>query len=361
MGNAVSVPGTTSSEVTTQPRTVEARTVFSEVDAEQRTAEVPLSHLSIELGHLYMDDFERGRDYMQAQFERVRPWADVARQQALPAGVPGARPRVSTCFLVDDYFNRFGTPAQVVPDLLAAAKDKGVTIDYLARESGCAEADGVKLAELVRGRLVADPPPATNGTRPPVAETGWLCNGQRSPAAESTEALRQLSHWQPPVENGARNHSIFMDVELWDGDRVSPRWSCAFLAGVWQLLRLGVLRYEGRSVVAPKEWPGAWPDDWDLLPPVVKVNKTADPFNAYQTVSILSSGFLPIEAAVRTILAQVRPNREAADQVLERSAGEKIALPPELVERVSYVFLTGDPKELLERVSYVFLTGDPPE
>jgi len=320
-----------------------SRTAFSEVAAERRTVEIPLSHISIELGHLYMEDFRRGPEYMRAQFERVRPWADVAKQ-VLPWGTPTTKPRVSMCFLVDDYFTRFGSPAKVLPELLGAAKDVGVTIDYLARESGCADADGVRLPELVRGRLVADPPPGTNGTRPPVAETGWLCNGQRSPASEHAEALRQLSQWQAPVENGARNHSIFIDVELWDGDR-RPRWSCAFLASVWQLLRLGLLRHEGRSVVAPKERTDDYPDDWDLLPPIVRLNATADPFSAYQTISILGSSFLPIEAAVRTILAQVTVDSAAECQVIERSTREGMALPRELVERVSYVFLTGNPAE----------------
>lgn len=317
-------------------------TAFSEVAAERRTVEVPLSHISIELGHLYMEDFSAGPDFLRAHFERVRPWADVAKQ-VLPGGAPRAKPRVSMCFMVDDYFARFSTPAKVVPELLAAAKDVGVTIDYLARESGCADADGVKLPELVQGRLVADPPPGTNGTRPPVAETGWLCNGQRSPVSEPTEALRQASHWQAPVESGARNHSIFIDVELWDGDQ-APRWSCAFLAAVWQLLRLGLLRHEGRPVVAPKEWAAEdFPDDWDLLPPIVKLNPTADPFSAYQTVSVLSSDFLSVEAAVRTILAQVNIDPAAERQVIERSRGERMPLPRKVIERVSYVFLTGNP------------------
>src|SRR5262249_45787204 len=263
--------------------------------------------------------------YLRAQFERVRPWADVAKQ-VLPGGAPRSKPRVSMCFLVDDYFTRFGSPAKVLPELLGAAKDVGVTIDYLARESGCADADGVRLPELVRGRLVADPPPGTNGTRPPAGETGWLCNGQRSPVSEPAEALRQLSHWQAPVENGARNHSIFIDVELWDGD-LTPRWSCAFLESVWQLLRLGLLRYEGRSVVAPKDSTGDFPDDWDLLPPIVRLNPTAAPFSAYHTVSILGSHFLPIEAAGRTILAQVTVDPAAERRAIQRSRRRRMALP----------------------------------
>src|SRR5262249_53678681 len=152
---------------------------------------------------------------------------------------------------------------------------------------------------------------------------------------------------------GARNHSIFLDVQLWDRDDGSReggqalRWSCAFLASVWQLLRLGLLRHEGRSVVVPAEWTEKFsgstvelrdvPDHWDLLPPIVKLNPTANPFSAYQTVSILSSDYLPVEAAVRTILSQVRVDPAAARQVVERSSREGMALPRELVERISYV------------------------
>jgi hypothetical protein len=331
------------------------RTEFSELAAEPRTVQVPLSHLSIELGHLYMEDFDDGPEFLRAHFERVRPWADVARQ-VLPGIAPKSRPRVSMCFMVDDYFTRFSSPAKVLPHLIAAANDAGLSIDYLARESGCAEAEGVALAELVRGRLVADPPPGTNGTRPPVEEIGWLCNGQRSPTSEPTEALRAIAPWQAPVENGARNHSVFIDVELWDQRRDDwgpRRWSCSFLAAVWQLLRLGLLRDRGKPVVVPQEWfiqpvgSAKWhvkdfPEDWDELPPIVQVKPKADPFSAYQTLSVLGSRFLAIESAVQTILQRVDIDDAVRRQVIERSDGERISLPHEVGERVAYVFLTGN-------------------
>jgi hypothetical protein len=248
--------------------------------------------------------------------------------------------------MVDDYFSRFSSPSDVLPGIIAAADAAGLTIDYVARESGCAEANGVALAELVRGRLVPDPPPGTNGTRPPVEETGWLCNGQRSPAAEPAEALREISRWQPPVENGARNHSIFIDLELWDQrpDGRSPkRWSCSFLAAVWQLLRLGLLRDEGKPVVAPRKWFTDFPEDWDELPPIVQVSQTANPFSAYQTLSVLDPGFLSIESAVRMVLQRVGIDPAVQSQVIERSAREGISLPADVVERIAYVFLPGNP------------------
>ncbi|OSP42669.1 hypothetical protein B7767_14420, partial [Streptomyces sp. 13-12-16] len=59
--------------------------VFRETAAEPRTQAVPLSHLSLELGHLYMEDFEAGPGHLRRHFERVRPWAEAARATAAAA------------------------------------------------------------------------------------------------------------------------------------------------------------------------------------------------------------------------------------------------------------------------------------
>jgi len=248
------------------------------------------------------------------------------------------RARVSTCFLVDDYFTRFSSPAELAPGLVSAAREAGLEIDYLARESGCAHANGVELARLVESRLVPDPPPDTNGSRPPAAEVGWLCNGQRSPVSDAAEAMDAIKRWMPPVQNAARRHSVFLDVELWDESNGRRVWSCAFLAAVWQLLRLGMLRHDGEGVTAAPQWEGAFPDDWDEIPAVTQLNPAATPFSAYRTLSILSTRFLPIEHAVRTILSQVGVDRDVLDQVTTRGRGESILLPLELVDRIDYVF-----------------------
>lgn len=328
-----------------------ADAVFREFTAERRVASVPLSHLSIELGHLYMEDFAAGPQHLRRYFQQVVPWVNAARQacaeslQSQPAqqnqyGRQGrrARTRVSTCFLVDDYFTRFSSPAELAPMLVSAAREAGLEIDYLARESGCAHADGVELARLVEGRLVVDPPPNTNGSRPPATEVGWLCNGQRSPAGDAVEAMDAVRRWVPPIQNAARRHSVFLDVELWDESNGRRVWSCAFLAAVWQLLRLGLLRHDGEGVAAARQWEGAFPDDWDEIPAVTQLNPAATPFSAYRTLSILSTRFLPIEHAVRTVLSQVAVDRDVLDQVTSRSRGEDVSLPLELVDRIDYVF-----------------------
>jgi len=310
---------------------------FGEVAAERRIASAPLSHVSIELGHLYMEDFEAGPERLREQFRRVAPWAGTVRS-SWQDRVPGGRARVSTCFLIDDYFSRFSTPAELVPMVLEAAADCDLTIDYIARESACAVSDGVELARLVEDRLVNDPPPDTNGSRPPVKESGWLCNGARSPQVGTVQAMGKANRWAPPLQNAKRGHSIFVDVELWDENGGKRTWSCPFLAAVWQLLRLGLLRTDGRLPLRPVMREDAFPDDWESLPAVMQLNPAAAPFSAYTTLSVLSPRFLPVELAVRTILSQVAVDGDVLRQVVARSGGEGIRLEEELVDRISYVF-----------------------
>jgi hypothetical protein len=316
---------------------------FREEAADSHVEEVALSHLSLELGHLYMDDYLAGTDRLLTQFRRIRPWTEVARS-ITAAGCGTRRPRISTCFLIDDYFTSFSSPAKVLPDVLAAAEECDLTIDYIARESACAVTDGKPLAEIVAGRLTALPPPGTNGSRPPPMEVGWLCNGQRSAGGDASEAMNRPT-WLPPAETEATNHSIFVDVELWsdngadnDGQRT---WSCAFLAAVWQLLRLGIIRNAGRNVVTPAPMAAELPDEWDDLPPIVRVTDTAAPFCAYRTMSVLPARFLNVEHAVRVILGQYSALPAVIDQIATRSGREHLELPADLTERIDHVFFNG--------------------
>jgi hypothetical protein len=315
---------------------------FSESVAQTRPESMALAHLSIELGHLYFEEFKQGEAALSTHFERIAPWVRAVRDDC-GRRTPSGRPRISTCFLVDDYFTRFSSPAVVLPQLITAAAAHDLVIDYVARESACAAADGVQIAELVLGRLVPDPVPGANGIRPPATVSGWLCNGSRSPDTGSGQAMSASRHWEPPAENGANNHSIFLDVELWDEPDRGPgqrRWSCPYLAAVWQLLRLGLLRNQGAAVAAPVAVE-TFPDEWDRLPPVVRVNPQAQPFGAYRTFSLLGARFLPIEHAVRTILSQFAVEEQVFDQVRQRASAEGIDLGEELWQRVDYLFVAG--------------------
>jgi hypothetical protein len=311
-------------------------TSFHEAGAELKTQEVPYCHLSVELDHLYMEDYLEGRSQLPRRFAQLVPWF-AATVEAFAARHAVSQPRVSTCFLIDDYFSELIPPAELIGSLLEAAGQAGLQIDYLAREAACAQTGGISLAEQVSARLVSVPTQGTNGARPPTIESGWLSNGARSPSGPA-EAMRRRE-WGPPVEAEARRHSIFLDVELWN-QLNGKTWSCPMLAAVWQLLRLGLLRDHGRSVLTPQPLPdGPLPDRWHRLPPVIKINPDAQAFHGYRTVSLLEQRFLPIEHAVRVILSQVAQDAEAMAQVARRAAKEGMPVPDDITARISYIFL----------------------
>jgi hypothetical protein len=320
--------------------TLPAEDVFTEESATPVVRSVPLAHLSIELGHLYMDDFEAGPAHLLELFRQITPWVAAARAVVAGQLPAGATPRVSTCFLIDDYFTRFSTPDKVIAMLAGTAAETGLQIDYVARESACASADGVDLARVVESHLVSEPPEKTDGSRPPTSVTGWLTNGERSPAQRAGAAMAAPRQWQPPRQSAVQNHSIFLDIELWNEHTGTRLWSCPFLAAVWQLQRLGLIRHLGRPVADPR--PGSLedlPTDWDALAPVLRLNPAAAPFRAYRTFSVLSARFLPIEVAVRTILGQVAVAAPVAEQIDARARGERVTLPAELVDRIGYAFI----------------------
>jgi hypothetical protein len=311
--------------------------VYEESVAARGVRSLPLAHLSIELGHLYMEDLVAGPERVRELFAQVRPWAQAAQQRCRDAFGPKAR--ISTCFLLDDYFSPDLDPSEIVPMVLQAANEADLRIDYLARESGCAEADGIPLAELVQDMLIDEPPPGATGGRPLLRETGWLCNGQRSPVGGSAEATERIG-WRPPAQNVANPHSIFIDVQLWDEPDRIRRWSCPMLAAVWQLLRLGVLRHLGEPVAVPVRWSPPAPSSWALLPAVMQLTDDAAPFSAYRTYSALPHRFMTNEGAgVRAILTQVSVDDEVTAQLLARARGEQLALPLEITDRIEYTFV----------------------
>lgn len=329
---------------------------YSEATEQPRIASVPLSHLSIEVGHFYLNEITSDIERVTAEFRRIVPLVSAFIESAKVQFGPNAR--VSTCYLIDDYFHPDTDPSAILTKLLDAAEESGLVIDYLARESGCWRAskfvegvafgEPIPVAELVAARIVAEPAPPSTGRRPPTAESGWLCNGRRSSEDEHNQAMRRRTY-RPPEEFGRREHSIFLDVELWsrhvvDGVTVT-RWSCPFLAAVWHLLRLGMLRYHGAAVADPQPWrrEDLAPRRWSDLPPVVQLNPSAAPFAAYKTLSMLPKRYIGIEHAVRLVLDHLDLDDDVVEQTITRGAGEAppVPVPRKVSDRLSHLLLDG--------------------
>jgi hypothetical protein len=144
--------------------------------------------------------------------------------------------------------------------------------------------------------------------------------------------------WQPPVESARNRHSIFVDVELWSGTGDERVWSCPLLAAIWQLARMGLLRYQGEPFLQPEPWGKAWPQEWQQLPGVIRLDDSAAPFSAYRTMSVLDDKFFAVEHAVRTILSQVGIDPAVLAAATDRAKREGLELSDEIVGRIGYVF-----------------------
>ncbi|MEV0358436.1 SCO2522 family protein [Nocardia sp. NPDC050697] len=331
------------------------RSAYDEATEHAPVAHVPLSHLSIEVGHFRLKEITDDPALVRAEFRRIVPLISAFVESTRLRHGDGAR--ISTCYLLDDYFQPETDPSEILPELLTAASEAGLVIDYLGRESACWRAapfangaacgEPLPVAEMVAARIVSEPAPPDNGSRPPTAQSGWLCNGRRSSEYEPSQAMRTRTY-RPPEEFGRRSHSIFLDVELWSQGlgqgRPERQWSCQFLASVWHLFRLGMLRHHGAVVAEPHLWQGRpWPDNWQDLPPVMQLNPTAAPFAAFKTLSMLPKQYLPIEHAVRVILDHLDLDDDITHDVVARGASEDnpIMVSRNINERVSHLLLDG--------------------
>jgi hypothetical protein len=117
---------------------------YSETSAKLRTERFGMSHLSIEVGHLYADELTEER--LRAEIAAAAGWSGAATA-AMGRRLGHRVPRVSTCYLVDDYFRDDLPEPDTFLTLLDDAADRAnLRIDYLVRESACAELDALDVA-----------------------------------------------------------------------------------------------------------------------------------------------------------------------------------------------------------------------
>lgn len=324
---------------------------YQEMTQTTKVDAVPLGHLSVETGHLYLEDFADTDRKIVRQLEQAAPWLEAAGRRIRKRF--GRDARISTCLLVDDYTPPRSNveqpkPSDVVGIVTAAAEQTGFRIDYLAREAGCAIAcerpysgprDQSALADIVAGLIVEEAAVGANGSRPPTAQTGWLSNGERSPAVS---VAMDAPDWEAPEEFGEYRHSVFVDIELWSQDSSERQYSSSLLSSVWQLLRLGLLRNAGRAVAKPYLFgPGeALPDLWHQLPSITQLTSKAAPFAAYEVFSILPQYYEAAEHAARIIIDHLRFDPALLKQTADRARDETnpVTLPDNPAGRVSRLF-----------------------
>jgi hypothetical protein len=313
---------------------------FSDSGVIKTHEELPLSHLSVELGQLYQPYIDSGLPALRKRLAAIAPWVDAPRLASI-ARVPEKDLRCSTILLIDDYFEQMPPPSELLPVIIGAAADAGIRIDYVGRESAIAWAGSTGLAAFVEGMVLSDPPFGENGTRPALSETGWLCNGGRSPSNSTVQAMGIPPRWHAPSENGARQHSIFLDVQLWSQRAKYRIWSISFLAAIWQLLRLGLLCVPGVAPINPVPCNlDGLPDRWSELPTVAAFGKDIGSFSAYRSFTVIPADLLSVEHAVRVILGQVAVSPTLLEQMTELAVKDGVVLPRDPVNRISYLMLS---------------------
>jgi hypothetical protein len=276
--------------------------------------------VSIEVGHFYPDEASTEGIVTAAEIaaEWARPWIERYRNQ---------RRLVSTCVLIDDYFVAAPSgldPVAAATAIVEACATCGLEIDHVVWEADCADS-----VEQLVSRLRAEPVPGAGSQHEPLDKIGWLANGAR---VESNQRPRERMAGRPtinetdtPVQHaaqfGRRQHSIFLDVELWseqpNGQRI---WACSLLAAWWQLIRLGMLRDS---------------QGWPRAPQRTESRQNAPPLAARRTVTLLSPDFLEVEHAVRSILSHVDC---PAEWIADLRDSPDLPSPTSHLDRIAYMF-----------------------
>ncbi|NUP47641.1 MAG: hypothetical protein HOW97_10070 [Catenulispora sp.] len=351
---------------------------YRELSETPHLEQVPLAHLSIQVGRVRPEDFADPGRPVARRLEQAAPWLEAAGKQVRDRF--GHRARISTCLLVDDHSPSASAlkapePAAAMELLARAADAAGFGVDYLARYAGCAVAcdrprpgfrDRHPLADIVASLIVPEAAVGANGSRPPTEHTGWLANGQRSPDFRS--AMDDPPAWSPPVVFGRERHSVFVDVELWSLDQDSEggtaggaatdththplagtpsgsgrQYSISLLTAVWHLLRLGLLRDAGEAVAVPYRFAPdePVPDLWSQLPSITQLTPDPAPFCAYQALSLLASRHRDAELAAGIVLDHVRLDDRVLSLIAERALAEPVPfpLPSAPIGRISHLFL----------------------
>ena len=313
-----------------------------------------IADLSVEIGHLYLSDLkfdaisgsementadleDRPPDEGESQVVDLESYVTRRLDRGIAAVSPivnryrASKKRVSTAVLIDDYFYRRSSDAELLDRVVAAIMEysetakNGIKLDYIAFEAD--------LADSVRTliNLIAREPPAGAGSRSQAEleyDDRWLGNGQagRARTVKKTRRLGRVEappHEESTAEPNRRQHSIAMDIELLSLRNGFELWSCPLLAAWWQLVRLGLLRDEHGEPTMPKR--------------TIALGRDQNvPLHAKRTLTALVPEFLEVEAAVQTILRQTALSGDLRTQL--KDSRQEIE-PRDHLKRISYVFV----------------------
>ena len=313
-----------------------------------------IADLSVEIGHLYLSDLKfdsisapeienathfdkRPSDEGEPQVVDLESYVTRRLDRGIAAVSPivkryrASKKKVSTAVLIDDYFYRSSSDAELLDRVVAAiieyaetAKNE-IQLDFIAFEADVADS----VRTLVN--LITREPHAGAGSRSQAEleyHDRWLGNGQAG-RGRTVKKIRRLGRVEAlPLEESTagrnrRQHSIAMDIELLSLRNGIELWSCPLLAAWWQLVRLGMLRDDHGEPTMPKRTIALGLDE-------------NVPLHAKRTLTALVPEFLEVEAAVQTILRQT-------------------ALTGDLRSHLKDSRLEIEPRDHLKRISYVFV------
>jgi len=238
--------------------------------------------LSVEAGHFYANAFSSNAEPpLAVRLERVKIWADAAELRLKQETGEEA----STVHLIDDYSCNF-KPQRIIRQIIDAAKQSKLRVDYLAREGACVPLAGIVLDQLATTEVFAKGESVAH----------WFDSTLEAARAGDAEGGR-LRFWGEIYYKYAENE-----------------WACAHLAAVLQLLRLGVLHYpdfDKPFLLKNKDELPAW-RKWDEVPGLIQLNPDAAPFQARETFSILPKAYIGVETLVKKIIARL-PSPDGPD------------------------------------------------
>lgn len=294
----------------------------------QQTA--TFAHVSIEIGHFMGDSLRKSKQLGQ-RLRKLKPWVDAAIKSYGQRREP--KFSYSTCLLLDDYSIEMpGTPETIIPKITEAYSRVDLPIDYLVRESSLSGEPAERLLNMASGLATED----LWATKSPFSGTGantlWFKVGSDAERGDSDTGT--LSQYSFPDK-----HPIEMLVAAATQTGKKSNWTCAALATVWQLLRLGLLSSNDNTLKPhPLDQLKKLPDEWDDVPGVLQLTHSPAPIAAFRTLSILPPMYLQVEGAVLSILERLILDNELQELAGMVAGRNGVTLPRRITDRVSYVF-----------------------